>query len=137
MNLPYKKIHVIINPAAGHNEPILNVLNDVFHPASVKWDISITHESGDATRLTKEAITKGGSGRRVRRRRHTNGSCQWTVRERHPQAILPEAATPWLTISPPLDLRKATELIVNSPKRRAVDLARIGEKFICCAPTPG
>jgi hypothetical protein len=31
MSLPYKKVHVIINPAAGKDEPILNVLNHVFH----------------------------------------------------------------------------------------------------------
>ena len=30
--LPYPKVHVVINPAAGHDEPILNVLNHVFHP---------------------------------------------------------------------------------------------------------
>ena len=28
---PYKKMHVVINPASGKNEPILNVLNDVFY----------------------------------------------------------------------------------------------------------
>ncbi|MBK7179758.1 MAG: hypothetical protein IPH82_21695 [Chloroflexi bacterium] len=30
-NSPYKKIHIVINPASGKNEPIINVLNDVFH----------------------------------------------------------------------------------------------------------
>ncbi len=39
MTLPYKKIHVIVNPAAGQDEPILNALNYVFHPAGVKWDV--------------------------------------------------------------------------------------------------
>ncbi len=27
---PYHRVHVIINPASGRDEPILNVLNDVF-----------------------------------------------------------------------------------------------------------
>ena len=27
MTLPYQKVHVVINPASGQNEPILNVLN--------------------------------------------------------------------------------------------------------------
>ena len=27
---PYKKIHVVINPASGKDEPILNTINDVF-----------------------------------------------------------------------------------------------------------
>jgi len=43
--LPYPKVHVVINPAAGQDEPILNVLNDVFHPAGVDWDNSLTHKS--------------------------------------------------------------------------------------------
>ena len=59
MTLPYSKIHVVINPAAGQDEPILNVLNDVFHPAGVDWDISLTHKSGDATRLAAEAAALG------------------------------------------------------------------------------
>jgi len=72
MTLPFKRIMVIINPAAGHDEPILNTLNDVFHSAGVDWDIRITHKSGDATRLAKEAVELGfelvagygGDGRR-------------------------------------------------------------------------
>ena len=59
MALPYPKVHVIINPAAGQDEPILNVLNDVFHPAGVAWEISLTHKSGDATRLAAEAAAAG------------------------------------------------------------------------------
>ena len=58
MNLAYKNIHVVINPAAGRDEPILNVLNDVFQPVGVEWDVSITHKFGDATRLAKEAAPK-------------------------------------------------------------------------------
>jgi diacylglycerol kinase (ATP) len=35
----FKHIHVIINPAAGQDEPILNVLNSVLRPAEIKWDV--------------------------------------------------------------------------------------------------
>ena len=59
MTIPYKRVLVIINPAAGHDEPILNTLNDVFHSAGVDWDIRITHKFGDATRLAKEAVEMG------------------------------------------------------------------------------
>ena len=54
-----KKIHVIINPASGQPQPILNRLNDVFHPAGVHWDISITQQGGDATRFARQAIADG------------------------------------------------------------------------------
>ncbi len=59
MGLPYSKIHVVINPAAGQDEPMLNMLNDVFQPAGVKWDVSLTHQAGDATRLAAEAAASG------------------------------------------------------------------------------
>lgn len=59
MTLPYEKVHIVINPAAGQNEPILNVLNDVFHPTGVDWEISLTRQSGDATRLAAEAVASG------------------------------------------------------------------------------
>ena len=59
METSNKNIHVIINPAAGQNDAILNKLNAVFHPAGVNWDVSITHASGDATRYARKAIEDG------------------------------------------------------------------------------
>ena len=131
MTLPYKKVHVIINPAAGHDEPILNVLNHVFHPAGVEWDTSLTHKSGDATRLAAEAAASGvdlvaaygGDGTQME---VANGLLGTGV----PQAILPggtgNAMADDLGIS--LVLQEATELIVNSDKRRGIDLAKIGDQ---------
>jgi diacylglycerol kinase (ATP) len=49
MTVPYPKIHVVINPASGKDEPILNTLNDVFHAYGVDWDVSVTKKYGDAT----------------------------------------------------------------------------------------
>lgn len=131
MTLPYEKVHVVINPAAGHNEPILNVLNTVFHPAGMKWETSLTHKSGDATRLAAEAAASGvdlvaaygGDGTQME---VANGLLGTGV----PQAILPggtgNAMAHDLGIS--LVLREAAALIVNSPKRRAIDLAKIGDQ---------
>ena len=131
MKLPYKRVHVVINPAAGHDEPILNVLNHVFHPAGVDWDISITHKFGDATRLAKEAVASGvdlvaaygGDGTQME---VANGLLGTGV----PLAILPGGTGNAMAheLKVPLNLRQAVELIVNSPKRRAVDLARMGDQ---------
>jgi len=130
--LNYPKVHVVINPAAGQEEPILNVLNDVFHPAGVDWDNSLTHKSGDATRLAAKAAASGvdlvaaygGDGTQME---IANGLLGTGV----PQAILPggtgNAMAHDLGIS--LKLREAAELIVNSPKRRAVDLAKMGDQI--------
>lgn len=131
MNLPYKRIQVIINPAAGHDEPILNVLNDVFHPAGVEWDISITHKFGDATRLAKEAVAMGvdlvaGYGGDGTQMEVANGLLGSGI----PQAILPGGTGNAMAhdLNVPINLKEAAELIVSSPKRRAVDLGRIGDK---------
>jgi diacylglycerol kinase (ATP) len=129
-NLPYTKVHVVINPAAGQDEPILNVLNRIFHQAGVDWDVSLTHKSGDAARLAAEAAASGvdlvaaygGDGTQME---VANGLLGTGV----PQAILPggtgNAMAHDLGIS--LNLREAAELIVASPKRRAIDLAKMGD----------
>src|SRR5258708_35994489 len=55
----YKRIHVIVNPAAGRDVPILGTLNKVFGDAGIDWDIFVTKEAGDARRLAKEAVAAG------------------------------------------------------------------------------
>lgn len=131
MPIPYKRIHVIINPAAGQDEPILNVLNDVFHPAGIEWDISVTHKFGDATRLVKKAVALGvdlvaaygGDGTQME---VANGLLGSGI----PLAILPGGTGNAMAheLKVPLNLRQAAELIISSPKRQSVDLARIGDK---------
>jgi diacylglycerol kinase (ATP) len=131
IHIPYKRIHVIVNPASGQDEPILNVLNDVFHPAGVEWDISITHASGDAARQAREAAAAGvdlvaGYGGDGTQMEVANGLLGSGV----PQAILPGGTGNAMAheLKVPINLRQAAELIVTSPKRRAVDLARIGDR---------
>jgi diacylglycerol kinase (ATP) len=57
--VPYPRIHIVVNPASGKDEPILNVLNRVFGQHGVEWTVSVTHKYGDATKQAKEAITRG------------------------------------------------------------------------------
>jgi len=56
---PFRHIHVIINPAAGQAEPILNVLNSVLRPAGIRWDVCVTNEDGDARQYAQLAVTAG------------------------------------------------------------------------------
>lgn len=56
-----KYIHVVVDPAAGQDEPILNTLNDVFYPAGVTWSASVTQAYGndrasDSRKLGGEAL---------------------------------------------------------------------------------
>lgn len=58
-DLPYQRIQVVVNPAAGQDRPILGPMNTIFHQAGVDWDVSITKKAGDAQRLTREAVAAG------------------------------------------------------------------------------
>jgi YegS/Rv2252/BmrU family lipid kinase len=53
---PFKRLCVIINPAAGVDRPILGVINNAFRETDVYWDVRVTHKAGDAQRLTREAV---------------------------------------------------------------------------------
>ena len=54
-----KAIYVIANPASGQPEPVLQTLNTIFREAGWDWDIAITKQSGDATRLAERAAREG------------------------------------------------------------------------------
>ena len=59
MKKKIKNIHIIINPASGKGESILPVINASMREAGIKWQASITHEAGDATRFAKAAAEEG------------------------------------------------------------------------------
>ncbi len=54
----YENIHIIINPASGKNEPILNTMNEVFSKYNKNWTVDITKKFGDATKMAQEAAKK-------------------------------------------------------------------------------
>jgi diacylglycerol kinase (ATP) len=58
-DVPYQRIHVVVNPASGNDEPVLSILNDVFSQYGVDWDISVTHKYGDAGEQALAAIAGG------------------------------------------------------------------------------
>src|SRR5215211_1674400 len=55
----FKKLQVIINPAAGVGRPILQALNSGLKDSGIEWNVSITHKPGDAERLAKKAVEDG------------------------------------------------------------------------------
>ena len=54
-----ENIRIIINPASGRNEPILPLINACMREAGIRWEASITHKAGDATRFAKAAVKEG------------------------------------------------------------------------------
>lgn len=127
-----KNIHVIINPASGQPQPILNQLNDVFHPAGVEWDVSITHKSGDATRFARRAISDGAD---VVAAYGGDGTvmevAQAVMNGDVPSAILPGGTANLMSVELciPKNLTKAAQIMVD-PKSiiRKVDMGQVGER---------
>jgi diacylglycerol kinase (ATP) len=54
-----RTIHIIVNPAAGHDDAVLAILNRAFHEKDIEWGISITRKEGDGSRLAEEALARG------------------------------------------------------------------------------
>src|SRR5215207_7198386 len=55
----FKKLQVIVNPAAGIGRPVLQALNSSLKDSGIEWDVSVTHKAGDAERLAKKAVEDG------------------------------------------------------------------------------
>jgi YegS/Rv2252/BmrU family lipid kinase len=132
MASPYKRVQIIVNPAAGKDEPILNIINSTFQGTDIAWDVSITRKFGDATQMTKDAVAEGvdlvaGYGGDGTQLEVANGLVGSGV----PMAILPggtgNAMAFALNVS--RNLPEAMQLIVDSPNRRAIDMAQIGEQY--------
>ena len=54
----FDRIHFILNPSSGQEEPILSYINSAFEDSKIKWEVSVTKESGDAGRLARELVNK-------------------------------------------------------------------------------
>ena len=55
----FQHIHVIANPAAGQDKPVLSTLNRIFQEHGATWSIDITQKKGDGARLAKKAVEEG------------------------------------------------------------------------------
>jgi YegS/Rv2252/BmrU family lipid kinase len=132
----YRRVHVIINPASGGDEPVLNVLNDVFRAYEVDWDVSVTHRYGDAAARARRAVEEGmdlvaGYGGDGTQHEIANALVEAAVETgRHtPMGILPGGTGNGFAreMGVPGTLREATEVLCTSPRTRAVDVGRLRE----------
>lgn len=132
MTLPFKKLHLIINPAAGADLPVLSILNTVFQQYDVgDWQVSLTHRLGDGTRLTKAALAQGadlivaygGDGTLME---VANGLLGTDV----PLGILPGGTGNAMAfeLDIPRDLAEAAALLCVSTHRRRIDMAQVGSQ---------
>ena len=130
---PYKKIHVVINPASGKDEPVLNVLNDVFHQyEDIEWTISITKKFGDATTQAREAAEAGadlvaGYGGDGTQHEIANGILGTSA----VLGVLPGGTGNGFAteLSTPKELRPAVELLCSGGQIRNIDVVKMGEEY--------
>ncbi len=133
MSVPYARIHVVVNPASGKNQPILNTLNDVFARYGVDWSISVTKKYGDATEQARAALAEGvdlvagygGDGTQHEIANAMLGSGT-------PMGILPGGTGNGFAreMGIPTQLRAAGELLCTSSRVSHVDVAQVGDAWL-------
>jgi YegS/Rv2252/BmrU family lipid kinase len=131
---PFKRVHVIINPAAGQDKPILGVMNKAFQSAGVDWDVSLTKKAGDAYHFAHAAAPEadviavyGGDGTVMEVANALGGTDV-------PMAILPGGTANVMSVELGIsaDLAQALSLICGDAGRiRTVDMGRVrDQKFM-------
>jgi YegS/Rv2252/BmrU family lipid kinase len=135
------RVHVIANPAAGRDVPILGVLNSAFKAAGMDWDLFLTKEAGDAERLARESVTAGadlvavygGDGTVMEVASGLLGT-------ETPLAILPGGTANVMSVELgiPADLPAAVALLCGSEHAvRTVDMARVKNRLFLLRITTG
>ena len=134
MTTQSKRIHVIINPASGKNQPMLNIINDVCRKHEVAWDATVTHKFGDATAQALAAIAAGvdlvagygGDGTQ-----HEVANAILSSERSIPMAILPGGTGNGFCRENgvPEELEAAVELMCTSANLRHVDAVRLGNQY--------
>ena len=125
-----KRIHVVINPASGQDEPILNTINDAFHRYDIDWTISVTQKYWDATEFARQAAAEGfdivaGYGGDGTQHEIANGILGTDA----VMGILPGGTGNNFAkeIDTPETLGPAAELLCTSQNVRKVDVVQMGE----------
>lgn len=130
---PYKKIHVVVNPASGKHEPVLNVLNDVFHQYDdVEWSISVTKKFGDATEQARVAAQNGadlvaGYGGDGTQHEIANGVLGTTA----VMGVLPGGTGNGFAteLGTPKELKPAVELLCSGGQIRNIDVVKMNDIY--------
>ena len=125
-----RKIFVVINPAAGKDEPILNTCNDVFRSHDIEWEVGITHKYGDARKLAAQAAEAGydlivGYGGDGTQHEIANA----LVGRKVLMGVLPGGTGNGFCreLGLPKELRPALKVICTSETIHQVDVVKLGE----------
>lgn len=124
----FEQVTVIVNPASGQDQPILNTLNRAFSGSGIRWAVEITHQAGDGARLAQAAVDAGADLVAVYGGDGTvmdvaNGLIGHDV----PLAILPGGTgnVKAIELGIPLQLDQAAALMTQGGKLRLIDAGRV------------
>lgn len=110
-----KKIHFIINPAAGSDEPILSYINRAFEGSAIEWEVTVSHKEGEVFEAAKKQKGKvdivavyGGDGSIMEAARALYGSDT-------PMALLPGGTANIMAkeLNIPMDTPAALEMLAS------------------------
>jgi len=128
-----KNIHIIINPGAGKGESILPVINASMKEADIKWEASITHQAGDATRLAKAAVKEGVDALAVYGGDGTvMEAVSGLIGSETPLIILPGGSANVMAteLDIPTDLKEACALISKYPlNMKIIDVGQFNNRY--------
>lgn len=130
--LPYRRIQLIINPTAGQDKPILGAINNVFAPAGIDWEVSITKKAGDGIEFARQAIAAGVDAIAVYGGDGTVMEVASGVRGTStPLAIIPGGTANVMSVELgiPNDVTQAASLLVSNSVPRWVDMGQVGEDY--------
>ena len=133
---PYNNIHIVINPASGKDEPIINTINDVFYQNGIDWSVSITKKYGDATEQAYAALAAGaglvvGYGGDGTQHEIANAVLRWAGEsgKTMPMGVLPGGTGNGFCreMNIPNKLRPAVELLCGGNRLRKIDVAQLSD----------
>ena len=129
----FKRVHIIVNPAAGKDQPILHTLNEVLHAAGIDWDIYVTKKDGDARRLALEAVQAGADAVAVYGGDGTVAEvAAGLFNSEMPLVVLPGGTTnaTGRSLGIPVELAEAAKLFSSPDAQvRVMDMLQVGESY--------
>lgn len=129
----FKRVHIIINPAAGQDKPILGTMNKAFQDTGIEWDVFLTKRAGDGHRFAQAAVASGvdvvavygGDGTVMEVANALSGTGV-------PLAILPGGTANVMSVELgiPSDLAQALALVCGDASTiRTIDMGRVRDQL--------
>jgi len=133
MEKKIKNIHIIINPVSGKKESILPIIDASMKEAGIKWEVSITHQAADATRLAKAAVKTGIDALAVYGGDGTlTEAISGMIGSKIPLVILPGGSANALAteLGIPGDLKEACMLLAQEPlETKIIDVGQFDKGY--------